>query len=510
MPNKTMKRAQKTLPPLILVGALLAVYLASMAPGLSWANGGADGGDLISAAATGGVAHPTGYPLYLLLARLFLWLPVGSLAYRTNMMSAVAAVLAALLVFSLVTRSVSSSTNFPSWLAGLASGFAIGLSPLFWSQAVITEVYSLHAMFVALLLFLSIGDLSTRYSQKYKDLFLGLAFGLAMGNHITSILLLPLAFSGIVHRKPAVTQGNRFLECWQLDIDIYSLIRRVVFICVGLMVFLTLPLRALSHPPVNWGNPITLGGLGWLISGKLYQGQLFNLTVPAVWEHFHTVVSLFLQQFGVIGLASGLIGLIVFFKPTRLYFYTLWILVASCAFALVYVTTDAYIYLIPAVLCFAIWIGMGLGAIMGALSNRFRILASTLGLILTLVILIQAVVNWPKVDASRDQRAELFAQDVLSLAPQDAIIFASGDRAVFTMWYFQYALNKRLDLAIIAVDLLHFDWYQQTLHSTYPNLLIPAPFPFSETVVSANPRRPVCNIQYIHEAEIKCTPARNP
>ena len=49
----------------------MAVYLASLAPGLTWANFGADGGDLIAAAATGGVAHPTGYPFYLLLARLF-------------------------------------------------------------------------------------------------------------------------------------------------------------------------------------------------------------------------------------------------------------------------------------------------------------------------------------------------------------------------------------------------------------------------------------------------------
>jgi hypothetical protein len=38
---------------------------------------------------------------------------------------------------------------------------------------------------------------------------------------------------------------------------------------VGLLVYLILPLRAASHPPVNWGNPATAGGFLWLVSGRL-------------------------------------------------------------------------------------------------------------------------------------------------------------------------------------------------------------------------------------------------
>src|SRR5512136_2543960 len=101
-----------------------------MAPGLTWANGGSDGGDLITAAATGGVAHPTGYPVYLLLAKLFQLLPVSSLAFRTNLMSAVAAILAAVLIYALVTRITSPLTGHGNWLAGLASAYAFGLSSL--------------------------------------------------------------------------------------------------------------------------------------------------------------------------------------------------------------------------------------------------------------------------------------------------------------------------------------------------------------------------------------------
>ena len=61
---------------------------------------------------------------------------------------------------------------------------------------------------------------------------------------------------------------------------------------VGLSVYLTLPLRALFHPPVNWGNPVTLDGFFWLVSGKLYQGLLLDLSFsqycnePKLWLPF--------------------------------------------------------------------------------------------------------------------------------------------------------------------------------------------------------------------------------
>jgi len=114
------------------------------------------------------------------------------------------------------------------------------------------------------------------------------------------------------------------------------------------------------------------------------------------------------------------------------------------------------------------------------------------------------------VDASRDFRAEQFGGDVLNQAPAHAIVFAKGDRAVFTLWYFHFALQNRPDLAIVAMDLLHFDWYQQTLRSHYPDLNLPGPFPFAETVVAVNPGRPVCYVEYLQLPQIQCVPAQVP
>ena len=58
----------RLLAPLIVFGSALLVYLATMAPGLTWAHDSADGGDLIAAVVSGGVPHPSGYPTFVLLA----------------------------------------------------------------------------------------------------------------------------------------------------------------------------------------------------------------------------------------------------------------------------------------------------------------------------------------------------------------------------------------------------------------------------------------------------------
>ena len=82
-------------PAIGVAGAALAVYVATLAPGLTFEHNGADGGDLITAAHTLGVPHPSGYPTYTLLAWLASQLPVGTIAYRANLLSAVCASLAA-------------------------------------------------------------------------------------------------------------------------------------------------------------------------------------------------------------------------------------------------------------------------------------------------------------------------------------------------------------------------------------------------------------------------------
>jgi len=75
----------------LAVGGLsLALYGRTLAPGLL----PGDSGELQTLSALLGNTHPTGYPIYLLVGKLFTWLPVGDMAYRVNLLSAVMAALA--------------------------------------------------------------------------------------------------------------------------------------------------------------------------------------------------------------------------------------------------------------------------------------------------------------------------------------------------------------------------------------------------------------------------------
>lgn len=471
----------------ILATSLMGLYFTTLAPGLTWANSGADGGDLIAAAATGGVAHPSGYPVYLLLARLFQLLPIGSLAFRTNLLSALAVTTAAVLVLQLVARSLPGGGA--SWWTGLASAYAFGLAPLVWSQAVITEVYGLHILFVVVILYLASASLPSFFTPLRLDLCLGLAFGLGLGNHLTTALLLPLVFFALPEKR------------------LPALLRRIAALGAGLLVYLSLPLRALQSPPVNWGNPVTWTGFRWLVSGEYYQNQFLGVAPVEVWERLRVTMGLLLDQAGLPGLILAVLGMVFFFRRSALHRNSLWTMVVFLTFSLVYDTLDSFVYLMPVCLGFALWVGTGLAGGISSLPKRFSRLGPYLCLILILFLFFLAASHRPWVDASGDLRAETFGREVLSRAPQDAIIFAKGDKAVFAMWYFHFALHERADLVVIATDLLPFDWYQQNLHAAYPRLELPGPFPFAERLAALNPERPVCFIEYRETAQIQCRPS---
>jgi hypothetical protein len=486
--------------------------MRTLAPGLTWANDGSDGGDLISAAASGGIPHPTGYPLYLLLARLFQFLPLGSLAYRTNLMSAVFTTAACLLVYGIVVRQLSLTRTLHRSLAGMAAGFCFGLSPLVWSQAVITEVYALQAFLVAWIVYLyTLPPAGEPSKERTQDLWRGLLLGLATGNHMTTLLLVPLALLLGAARVTAAggQEGESGRQRWlhRFRLNLHSLGRQVLGLALGLCIYLVLPLRALAHPPVNWGNPASLPGFLWLVSGQLYQSYYLQFQFSSLLEQAQALAQFSVLQLGFAGIFLGLLGLVVFGRVSRLFVLTVGMAFVSLAFSLVYRPGGADVYLMPLLLSFSIWLGMGAGRLAEMLAPRSSALASGVCLLILGVLLFRPITYIQQVDACGDQRAEAFGREVLSQAPQDAILFAEGDRAIFALWYFHFALHQRPDLVVIARDLVPFDWYQEGLRSTYPSLSVPGPIVYPETIARANPGRPVCKIQSTDRTVIECDAA---
>ena len=485
---------RKYLPPVFLTLSLFSIYLATLAPGLTWANDGADGGDLISAAASGGIAHPSGYPTYLALARLFQMLPVGSLAFRTNLMSALAAVLSSMLVYAILVW-VSDSPVHGNWPAGLIAGFSFGLAPMLWSQAVITEVYTLHTALAALVMLLTLWNPNSQ-SRPWLETLRGLVLGLAVGNQLTSVFLIP----------PVL-----LLSTWQgrWKFDLRSLLRVGAGLCCGLLIYGTLPLRALSNPPVNWGNPASFEQFKWLVSGELYQRRLLNLPPEGILERTQSLAALLLNQFELPGILLGLVGLINYFKPSRLYFFTIINIVSFSLFAILYASFDSYIYLLPVFLCFALWIGIGFGGLIQGLPAHQRQIQTGLLILFTIWFAAVCLARWPEVDAAHDTRAEQFGEHVMQTLPRNAIVFTDSDQALFGLWYYHYALKQRPDITVIATELLGWDWYIQTLRSTYPNLDWSAKLIWSPSIIQNNPGHPICQVSYWNHEVISCGSGTN-
>src|SRR5215471_2108722 len=155
--------------------AALVVYILTLYPSV----GPGDSAELTTAAYSLGVAHPPGYPLFTLLAKVFTWIPIGVVAWRVNLLSAVCDSVAAVLLMLAVARW---SRNV--W-AGFVSGGLLAFSPLIWRYAVVDEVFALNNLLIATLLYLGV-----RYFDKKEQTVANCAAffcGLALSNHHTSV-----------------------------------------------------------------------------------------------------------------------------------------------------------------------------------------------------------------------------------------------------------------------------------------------------------------------------------
>lgn len=185
------------------VGLLtLALYLYTLAPSVTLE----DSGEYITAAATLGVTHPPGYPLWTTISHLFIALvPFGNVAWRVNLVSAVFGGIANGLVAALAAHSTrwlldgraenDVHAGLPGWLlpllAGLAAGLSLGCSDVMWSQSVIVEVYTLNVTFLlATLWFLY---LWSREPQRTGHLLAaGAVYALGLTNHNSLLFISPV------------------------------------------------------------------------------------------------------------------------------------------------------------------------------------------------------------------------------------------------------------------------------------------------------------------------------
>ena len=165
--------------------AAFMLYVMAAPPGFYWL----ESAELSAAVVALGVPHPTGFPLYCIVAKAASLVPVGELAFRIELVSAVCASLAVFWVTRLVLELCRGDGH--ALVGAAVAGTLLALSAVFLRQATVAEVYAPSAALLAGGLLLL--DQVSRGGDARWGLALALVCGLGLALHISAWLLGPVA-----------------------------------------------------------------------------------------------------------------------------------------------------------------------------------------------------------------------------------------------------------------------------------------------------------------------------
>ncbi|MDZ7262108.1 MAG: DUF2723 domain-containing protein, partial [candidate division KSB1 bacterium] len=321
--------------------AAFIFYLVTLAPGVL----DHDGAQFQTLGYTGGVAHPTGYPLYIMILRTFVCcLPIGDVAFRVNLVSAVFASLTVMLVYYFCFLTLRNH------LASLVAAISLGVSSTFWIYGITAEVYSLHLFFMMCILVVL---LWWKQTQKPQLLWLlSFLLGVSFSHHRMTLLLIP----SVLYFVLAYWKKENRVNLLRM-----SLVVAILFI-VGLSVYLYSYHQISIDNPANEYQVLTqyLPQLGiteadwnstWkkflcLISTGRYKWDILVFTTPRFVENLAAVVPNLLHQFAL-GVVVGMVGLIIsFLKDRRLAWFLFSLFGIHILFALV-VHGEFQVWLLP-------------------------------------------------------------------------------------------------------------------------------------------------------------------
>ncbi|HEX2173638.1 MAG TPA: DUF2723 domain-containing protein [Dehalococcoidia bacterium] len=447
---------------LLTATGALVLYLATLAPSIAWSHQGSDSGELVAAAYTLGVPHPTGYPLFAILAHLATYLPTGDPARSVNVFDAVCGAVAVGLIAWLAADLARPGRRA---IAALAAGGLLAVTPLFWSQAILAEVYALAAALLAAVLVAL-----TRWRREWPDpkahrwlVLAAFCFGLALAHHATVAFLAPALALAV-----AAVAGRRV---WRPQFWIEP----VVAVLPGLGLYLYLPWRAAARPPVNWGLADTWEGFLWVVLAAPYRAKTFQWELLLQPAQYADLAALVVREIPLPALLIAGWGAVRLIRQDRVW-GALLVLVALIPTIqrLTYSITHVDAYYIPLLQILAVWTGIGLSQVAdGAAHFRARSRRAVyLGLLTTVIVLAtaRAATVFDAMDLSRETAPREFGIATLEAVPPSAVLLTQRDDYTFSLWYAQYVLGVRLDVALVQDRMLSFPWYQEHLRRLYPDL----------------------------------------
>jgi len=463
--------------PLFTAAAAFTVYLSTMAPSIYWG----DGIEISAVCATGGIAHPTGYPLFTMLGYAACRLFPRNPAYATNLLCGLFAAAAAG-VFHMFFRKMLKMFPADRFLSGWyrdiwasAGALLLAFSRTLWFHATMTEVYSLHILFSGLLGFFFVRHLMEGKRRDFL-MFFG-SWGLSFSNHMLSLIFAPAALVIILKS----CRERRFKQAF-----LPMLIPGALLFMAGLLPYLYIPIRAAARPALNWGDPSNFKNFLWLVSGGDFKSQQFLMQAPGIPFTVRTFLLHFMKRlimmaqwlskeifpisehsrqlgfvipgFLAVTAGWGIVGLIRRYKTAAMGLAG--IIALGILMCLMYNIPDIEPYFLsvyPFILALAL---AGVLELIHAAEKAFwgrKI--NYLPLLLFLPALAAIPAQYKEQDKSRDLDAWHYGLNILNNTPRDAILVTFTDNDIYVLWYMREALRLRPDITIIGANFVNSGWY---------------------------------------------------
>jgi len=453
----------------------LAMYVRTLAPDVLYG----DSAEFQTLAYTLGTTHSTGYPIYLLLARLLGFLPIASPAWRVSLLSAVGAATTLSAVF-LLTRYLTRSR-----IGALLGSVALGLSYTFWAQAVIAEVYTPALAFLSAILLLLWRWHEAPTERNRALLLAAMLSGLGLGVHASVALLAPAAVIFVIG---TLLLGRLRWPQWQK-----SLLAALVGVALGVGIFLLASLAIdINDPPSSfirvaiypsrsiWGLEITdldspFERLWLTITGRQWQSAMFPQDIDTADEVVIYIDRLLGYEFSIPMILCAILGVTALLH-SRPQLGVFWLVAffSTLVFILNYQPPDKYIFYLPTYLLVTVAIGCGAGSVLEwahrhPVARKRRYLLPLYLLAVALLVLMvarpSAALRW---QALQDGAATFVHEDYaypiedlrvprhlatwkIQSLPENAVVISEW-RSLYTMYYVAHVERMRPDITIMEAS----------------------------------------------------------
>ena len=449
---------------LFLFSFFLLIYIFTLCPTVFWW----DSGEFIANIAVLGIPHRPGFPIYILVGKFFSLFPFFNFALKVNLLSAIFSAFSLLIFyfafFEILDLFFPRIAQKKAQALVSASAFllVLGFTYSFWIQATRAEVYSLSIFFFALLLFFTLRYLKTCY-VKYLYLFFFL-LGLGLGNHHLSLLSSTPALFFLLFfsraRNTSVISHSSFV------IDLRRLPLYVLFLLLGLSIYLYLPIRSLSNPVLAWGNTRSISGSA---SSILAVESLKNLNfdfLSNIGEKTSGIIYLFYDQLTLVCFLISLLGMIFLARyGKRILIFLLLLIMGNCA-SVIFITAefistnpDLHGYLLFSIFSLALLYGLGTFFLMDKIGNRSSFIRHSSFVILLFISFIPLSKHFSYANLSNNRIAYNYGYNAIQDLDSNSVLFVDNVNLNFILRELQYAEKIRRDVKIIDRGLLTFDWY---------------------------------------------------